>query len=147
MAGILVGVDGSDHSRRALEWAVNEAAVRQAPLTVLTVNQAVARMWGGGPVEYPGDQDRASHAREAAQKLTDSTVGSGIAGSRPPQVSVEAVTGFPAEELLRASADADMIVVGARGAGGFRRLRMGSVANQLTQHAHCPVVVIPADEV
>ena len=147
MAGILVGVDGSDHSRRALEWAVNEAAVRQAPLTVLTVNQAVARMWGGGPVEYPGDQDRAGHAREAAQKQTDSVIASGTAESRPPQVSVEAVTGFPAEELLRASAGADMIVVGSRGTGGFRRLRMGSVANQLTQHAHCPVVVIPADEV
>lgn len=147
MAGILVGVDGSDHSRRALEWAVNEAAVRNTPLTVLTVNQAVARMWGGGPVEYPGDEDRARHAREAAQKQTDSVIASGTAESRPPQVSVEAVTGFPAEELLRASAGADMIVVGSRGAGGFRRLRgMGSVANQLTHHAHCPVVVIPGDE-
>jgi nucleotide-binding universal stress UspA family protein len=144
MAGILVGVDGSDHSRRALEWAVNEAAVRHAPLTVLTVNQAVAGIWGGGPVPYPGDQDRAGLAREAAQKQTDSIIES--AESRPPQVTVESVTGFPAEELLRASAGADMIVVGSRGAGGFRRLvGMGSVANQLTHHAHCPVVVIPDD--
>jgi nucleotide-binding universal stress UspA family protein len=147
MAGILVGVDGSDHSRRALEWAVYEAAVRHAPLTVLTVNQAVAGIWGGGPVQYPGDQDRAGLAREAAQKQTDSIIESGTAESRPTQVTVEAVTGFPAEELLRASAGADMIVVGSRGAGGFRRLRgMGSVANQLTHHAHCPVVVIPGDE-
>jgi nucleotide-binding universal stress UspA family protein len=145
MAGILVGIDGSDHSRRALEWAVNEAAVRNAPLTVLTVNQAVAGVWGRGPVEYPGDQDRTGHAREAAQKQTDSVIES--AGSRPASVSVQAVNGFPVEELVRASAGADMIVVSSRGAGGFRRLRMGSVATQLTHHAHCPVVVIPVDDV
>lgn len=144
MAGILVGIDGSDHSRRALEWAVNEAAVRNAPLTVITVNQAVAGSWGRGPVEYPGDVDRSSHAREAAQKQTDSVIES--AGSRPPSVSVEAVTGFPVEELVRASAGKDMIVVSSRGAGGFKRLRMGSVANQLTHHAHCPVVVIPVGD-
>ena len=145
MAGILVGIDGSDHSRRALEWAVNEAVVRNAPLTVLTVNQAVAGLWGRGPVEYPGDQDRTSHAREAAQKQTDSVIES--AGSRPASVNVQAVTGFPVEELVRASAGADMIVVSSRGAGGFKRLRVGSVANQLTHHAHCPVVVIPVDDV
>jgi nucleotide-binding universal stress UspA family protein len=145
MAGILVGIDGSDHSRRALEWAVNEAAVRNAPLTVLTVNQAVAGLWGRGPVEYPGDQDRTNQAREAAQKQTDSVIES--AGSRPPSVSVEAVNGFPVEELVRASAGKDMVVVSSRGAGGFKRLRVGSVANQLTQHAHCPVVVIPVDDV
>ena len=105
------------------------------------------RHLGGGPVQYPGDQDRAGLAREAAQKQTDSIIESGTAESRPTQVTVEAVTGFPAEELLRASAGADMVVVGSRGAGGFRRLRgMGSVANQLTHHAHCPVVVIPDEE-
>jgi len=144
MSGILVAVDGSDHSRRALEWAIHEAAVRQAPLTVLTVNQAVAGVWGGGPVEYPGDEDRAGKAREAAQKQTDSILGG--AESRPASVTVEAVTGFPAEEILRAAAGADMIVVGSRGAGGFRRLRLGSVAHQVSHHAHCPVVLMPADE-
>lgn len=146
MAGILVGIDGSDHSRRALEWAVNEAAVRNAPLTVLTVNQAIAGIWGRGPVEYPGDEDRNSHAREAAQKQTDSVIESAGAGSRPSSVSVQAVTGFPVEELVRASAGADMIVIGSRGAGGFQRLRVGSVASQLTHHAHCPVVVIPVND-
>jgi nucleotide-binding universal stress UspA family protein len=144
--GIIVGIDGSDHSRRALEWAVNEAAVRHAPLTVLTVSQAVAG-FGGGPVEYPGDSDRASQAREAAQKQTDSIIESAGTESRPSSVSVQAVTGFPVEELIRASASADMIVVSSRGAGGFKRLRVGSVANQLTHHAHCPVVVIPVDDV
>ena len=146
MPGIIVGIDGSDHSRRALQWAVNEAAVRHAPLTVLTVSQAVAG-FGGRPVEYPGDSDRTSQAREAAQKQTDSIIESAGTESRPSSVSVQAVTGFPVEELIRASANADMIVVSSRGAGGFKRLRVGSVANQLTHHAHCPVVVIPADDV
>jgi nucleotide-binding universal stress UspA family protein len=62
----------------------------------------------------------------------------------PPQVNVSASTGLPAEELLAAAEGADMIVVGSRGAGGFRRLLLGSVAAQITHHAHCPVVVIPA---
>jgi nucleotide-binding universal stress UspA family protein len=146
MPGIIVGIDGSDHSHRALEWAVNEAAVRHAPLTVITVNQAVVG-YGGGPVEFPGDTDRAGQARKAAQAQTDSIIEKAGAESRPPSVSVQAVTGFPAEELIRAGADADMIVVGARGVGGFRRLRMGSVASQLTLHAHRPVVVVPSDEV
>ena len=102
MPGIIVGIDGSDHSRRALEWAVNEAAVRHAPLTVLTINQAVVG-YGGGPVEYPGDADRAEQARKAAQALTDSILEKANADS-PSSVTVEAVTGFPAEEILRAGA-------------------------------------------
>jgi nucleotide-binding universal stress UspA family protein len=72
MPGIIVGVDGSDHSRYALEWAIREAAVRHAPLTVLTVQQAVAGYWGG-PVIYPGDQDLANQARQRAQEETDMT--------------------------------------------------------------------------
>jgi nucleotide-binding universal stress UspA family protein len=144
MPGIIVGIDGSDHSRKALEWAVSEAAVRHAPLTVLTVHQAVASFWTG-PVESPGDAELTSHAREIARKETDDVLGKLDEGSRPPSVTVEAVNGLPAEELLRASAGADLVVVGSRGAGGFARLLLGSVSTQLTHHAHCPVVVIPAD--
>jgi nucleotide-binding universal stress UspA family protein len=142
MPGIIVGIDGSDHSRRALEWAVHEAAVRQAPLTVLTVNQAIVG-YGGGPVEYPGDEDRAEKAREAAQKQTDTILDG--AQSRPPSVTVEATTGFPAEEILRAAAGADMIVIASRGVGGFGLLRIGSVAHQVTNQARVPVVLIPSD--
>ena len=54
MPGILVGIDGSAHSRHALEWAVGEAATRRAPLTVLTVNQPVVGFWGS-TIPYPGD--------------------------------------------------------------------------------------------
>jgi len=61
---------------------------------------------------------------------------------RPASVAVQAVLGIPAEELLKAAADADMIVVGSRGAGGFKKLRLGSVSSHVVHHGHCPVVVI-----
>jgi nucleotide-binding universal stress UspA family protein len=143
MPGIIVGIDGSAHSRKALEWAVSEAAVRHAPLTVLTVHQAVAGFFTN-PGYYPGDEGLADQARKVAQKETDDVLGEADEDSRPPSVTVQAVTGLPAVELLDAAADADMIVVGSRGAGGFARLLLGSVSSQVTHHAHCPVVVIPA---
>jgi nucleotide-binding universal stress UspA family protein len=59
---------------------------------------------------------------------------------------VDAVSGSPAEELLSATQDAELLVVGSRGAGGFARLVMGSVSSQVSHHAPCPVVVIPAGE-
>lgn len=145
MPGIVVGIDGSDRSRQALEWAVSEAAVRHAPLTVLTVSQALAGGHWGVP-GYPGDLDRAKQAQEVAQVETESTIANADEGCRPASVTVRAVVGVPADELLHAAADADMIVVGSRGAGGFRRLLMGSVSTHVTQHAHRLVVVIPSDE-
>jgi nucleotide-binding universal stress UspA family protein len=143
MPGIIVGIDGSASSHNALEWAVNEAAVRRTPLTVLTVNQALAGNWGDA-VPYPGDSDLTEKAREAAEAETDSVLEKADEESRPSSVTVQAVTGLPVRELLIASADADMIVVGSRGVGPSRRLLLGSVSSTITHHAHCPVVVIPA---
>jgi nucleotide-binding universal stress UspA family protein len=143
MPGIIVGIDGSDHSRRALEWAFREAALRQEPLTVLTVQQGVVGYWGA-PVALPSDGDLLQQAREAAQKATDS-VAEQATGSRPPSVTVQAVTGLPAQELLLAAEGATLLVVGSRGSGGFQRLVMGSVSTQVAQHARGPVVVIPDD--
>ena len=142
MSGILVGIDGSEHSRRALEWAIGEAAIRKAPLTVLTVNQAVAGYLGNA-VPYPGDDTYAEAVRKVAQEETEEVLGKVEAGSRPSKVEMLVVTGLPAEEILKAATDADMIVVGTRGAGGFRKLLVGSVTSQVTHHAHCPVVIIP----
>ena len=70
MPGIIVGIDGSGHSHRALIRAMKEAVAHHAPLTVLTVHQAVMG-FGGGPVNNPGDQVQADRAREAAQAETD----------------------------------------------------------------------------
>lgn len=143
MPGIVVGIDGSEHSRRALKWAVREAALRHAPLTVLTVHQAIAGYWGG-PVPFPGDPELEKQALKAAREDTESVLENTDAASRPASVTVKVTTGMPAEELLHAAEDADMLVVGSRGIGGFKRLLMGSVSTQVTHHASCPVVVIPA---
>jgi nucleotide-binding universal stress UspA family protein len=144
MPGILVGIDGSGHSQRALEWAAKEAALRHTSLTVLTVHQAVAGFWGGD-LHYQGDESLVEKAREAAQAETDKVL-AGLGDSRPASVTVKAAQGRPAEELLNEGADADMIVVGSRGGGGFSRLMLGSVSIQVTEHATVPVMVLPMEK-
>ena len=140
MPGIIVGVDGSGHSELALEWAMKEAALRHAPLTVLTVRQAVRDNLGLVANEA-GDPELIEKARVAAQAETDKVLGA-LGESRPESVTVKAVKGFPVEELINAGKDADMIVLGSRGAGGFDRLTMGSVSNQVAHHGPCPVVIV-----
>jgi nucleotide-binding universal stress UspA family protein len=144
MAGILVGVDGSDHSRRALGWALREAAWHHVPLTVMTVRQVAPRpathiYWNVPTLE----QD--SHDPEVTQKAVEQFVDrvAQDTGETVSEVTVAVVTGDPAEELVRASHDADLLVVGARGSGSFARLLLGSVSSKVTHHAACPVVVIP----
>ena len=144
MPGIIVGIDGSAHSRRALDWAISEAAIRHAPLTVLTVQQVMRSFWAG-PMIYPEDAELAEHARKIAQDETDIALGELAEDARPPAVTVLAVPGLPAEAILDVAKDADMIVVGSRGAGGFKKLLLGSVASQVTRHARIPVAVIPAE--
>jgi len=65
-----------------------------------------------------------------------------LGDATPASVSVRAVNGIIAEELLKASQDADLLVVGSRGAGGFSSLVLGSVSSQVVSHAQCPVVVV-----
>jgi nucleotide-binding universal stress UspA family protein len=95
-------------------------------------------------VTYPEDPARTEQARQAAQAETDKVL-AGLDEPRLDLVTVTAVHGFPVEELVNAGKDADMIVLGSRGAGGFTRLMMGSVAGQVAQHAHCPVLLIPPE--
>jgi nucleotide-binding universal stress UspA family protein len=145
MNGILVGIDGSSHSDKALEWAAREAATRKVPLTVLTVHQAVAG-YTGYPVAYGDKRTMTEQARAAAQEQTDKVIAQLEKTFRPATVAVTAVYGLPAEALLSAGEDADMIVVGSRGADGFRQLLLGSVSTQVVHHAQVPVVVIPAEK-
>ena len=144
MPGILVGIDGSDHSERALEWAMKEAGLRHQPVTVLAVHQVVRSLLGT-PQVYPGDRELVEPVRVAAQEMTDKVLAA-LSGPRPESVTVMAVSGIPAEALMDVAANmnADMIVLGSRGAGGFARLALGSVTSQVAHHAPCPVVIIPS---
>jgi len=143
MAGIVVGVDGSGHSRRAMERAAAEAVAHNLPLTVLVVHQAVRDVYGSVS-HYPEDASLTAKVKEAAQAETDEVL-AGL-GSRPSSVTVTSVHGLPAEELVKASESADMLVLGRRGMGGFATLMQGSVTSQVTHHAHCPVLVVPPPE-
>jgi nucleotide-binding universal stress UspA family protein len=143
MSGIVVSVDGSSPSRGALLWAMREAAIKNSPLTVLTVHEVAASGWGG-LIVYPEDQDMAEQARKAAQEAVDQALQQ-IGEPKPPAVNVVATSGTPAAVLVEASRDADQLVLGSRGAGGFARLLMGSVSNEVVHHALCPITIVPSE--
>jgi nucleotide-binding universal stress UspA family protein len=143
MSGIFVGVDGSTHSQVALDWAIREAGIRQAPLTVITIHEVAASGWGGS-LEFPADEVMRERDKKAVQEAVDKTAAQ-LGNAAPAQITVQALVGQPAPLLIEASKDADLLVVGSRGTGGFSRLLLGSVSNQLAEHAHCPVTIIPHD--
>jgi nucleotide-binding universal stress UspA family protein len=144
MPGILVGVDGSEHSRRALEWAMREAAARGVPLTVMTVHPPPVRAAAEVLWALPDLPDRSFDpelARTGVKQFVEKVAND--IGQAVPEVTVTVVTGDPAEELVKASHDADLLVVGSRGSGGFARLLLGSVSSKVMHHAACPATVIP----
>ncbi len=142
MAGLVVGVNGSDHAHRALTWAMKEAAIRHVRLTVLAVHEVAASAWTGNPIILPGDQEVVDKIRTAVEETVAKTAAQ-LGQPQPPSVTVRTVQGFPVQELIEASREADLVVLGSRGAGGFARLMLGSVSDQAVHHAHCPVVVVP----
>lgn len=142
MTRIVVGIDGSHNASHALEWAMTEAATRKAELTVITVNSVPAGYWSGAPVTLAGDSELVAEIREAALAAVAEVAAR--LDSQPASVTVKALSGFPAQTLIDASHDCDLMVVGSRGGGGFARLRLGSIASQVVHHADCPVVVVPA---
>ena len=141
MSGVIVGIDGSHNSSQALDWAMKEAAIRAADLTVITVNSVIASPWTGRPVPYAGDDDKVDEIRTAAQEAVDKAASA--LDKQPKSVSVAAVSGFPAKTLVETSAGADLMVIGSRGGGGFGELFLGSICSQVVHHAKCPVVVVP----
>ncbi|MGE5292057.1 MAG: universal stress protein [Micromonosporaceae bacterium] len=142
MSGIVVGVDGSQHAQRALEWAMSEAAIRNAPLTVVTVHQVAIDHWGLAELHYPEDVPARQRALDAAQQAVDKVTAQ-LSGAKPPAVHVKAVNGIPAEVLVSESKDADLLVVGTR--GGFEKHMLGSVSTKVAHRAVCPVVIVPSE--
>ena len=137
---IIVGVDGSESSVAALRWAV-----RQARLTGGTVDAVIAwelpvpaTGYGWAPLTRAECQEYVEIAtktlHEAISKVT------GLSGSTRVRPVVR--SGRPAQVLLDASADADLLVVGSRGHGLFADMLLGSISQHCFRHAKCPVVVM-----
>lgn len=145
---IVVGVDGSDGAARALRWALDEARLRGVQLRVihawfvpLILSAPSDETFGIPPPAGSLEEVRSALAREAEKVLAASLRGT---GSDDVQVVGEAVEGKPAHVLIDAAADADLLVVGSRGLGGFTGLLLGSVSQQCAHHARCPLVIVPA---
>lgn len=139
MAEIVVGVDGSEHSVDALRWAAAEAQLRGVTLKVVA-SFATPIMSTGYEVAVPDPSDLAAASNTMLGAAIDSVRADGVLEG--VDVVTEALEGHAGEQLIRLSDHADLLVVGARGHGGFLGLLMGSVTTYVVNHARCPVVVV-----
>lgn len=146
--GILVGVDGSSYSHRAVRWATREATMRNVPLTVVHV--VVTPAFGpapwlltNAPLPLPADEDPAlEQAGQAIIADAIEVVEDASQGGGPPEVISELFFSVPVSTLINLSKEAQLVVVGCRGRHPARRILLGSVSTGLVHHAHCPVAVI-----
>ncbi len=139
MEVIVVGVDGSDESREALRWALEEARLRGATVRAVSAwrDPYVVAPGFGRPEDFEFDALRERAVEALAEVVAD------VVGTKS-DVHVERVVaeGPAGSVLVQAAEDADLLVVGSRGHGGFVGLLLGSVSQQCVSHAPCPVLVV-----
>lgn len=140
--GVVVGVDGSAHSLKALEWAFEQASFAQMPLRVLH-SWEIPPTWS--MVEVPSYEPEVLIRDYGNAELRETS--EAMAGFREDfpdvQVRQEVMKGSPVKSLVKASQDAALLVVGSRGLGGFRGLLLGSVSHAVVHRAVCAVAVVP----
>jgi nucleotide-binding universal stress UspA family protein len=141
--GIVVAFDGTPGSEIALDWAAAAARRQARPLTVLyCVDMAAVPLY---PAYSPDDLPR--EIREGAQATLDRGVERARNFARPPEVDGAIVVGTTAAEVVLASKDAELVVIGSRGRGRFAAGILGSVSYAVAAHAFCPVVVVRGETV
>jgi nucleotide-binding universal stress UspA family protein len=131
--GIVVGVDGSDHGNAALRWAVDEAKAHAAEIVAVFA-------WQMPLIGIPGAFDR-EELEKLCMNFLEETVAAVIPAAQVPITKLVA-HGDVSASLIEAAKNADMLVLGSRGRGGFAGLKLGSVSSECVQHASCPVVII-----
>jgi nucleotide-binding universal stress UspA family protein len=137
---IVVGVDGSKGSVHALEFALEEAKVRGAEVKAVSAWHVPVSTYNTGWVPVgidPSDFERIARAAlERSLKEADAA---------ESNVTVTPILreGQPADVLVAEAREADLLVVGSRGLGGFKGLLLGSVSQQCAHHASCPVAIVP----
>lgn len=131
---IVVGVDGSDGGRRALRWAVHEAASRGG-----TVQAVIAWRWDDvAPNVATTPKDERQRTEETLLREIES-----IGERAGVTIAGEAVEGRAADVLSAAARDADLLVLGSHGHSRVRHTVLGSVSEECVRKATCPIVVIP----
>jgi nucleotide-binding universal stress UspA family protein len=135
---IVVGIDGSPGSKAALDWALDEARARQARIEVVHAWSAPYLMGYSYGVAVDMTQ-----FEDAARIVLDGAVEAADTHGLIEPVEKVLVSNGPSASLLEVAKDADLVVVGSRGVGGFKGMLLGSVSYQVTHHADCPVVVVP----
>jgi nucleotide-binding universal stress UspA family protein len=136
---VVVGVDGSDSSGRALRWALAEARLRHARVDVVHAWQPPYIV----PAPYAGMALDPEPVEKVARELLDRLVDAEELGRQPVPVERIAVRGTAARAVLDTAQGADLVVLGSRGLGGFAGLILGSVTHHVAHHASCPLVVVP----
>jgi nucleotide-binding universal stress UspA family protein len=139
---IVVGVDGSEGSEHALEFALAEARMRGGSVKAVSAWHVPVSAYNSGFVPVGVDPREFERiARSALDKTIEE------AGAAEPGVSVMPILreGQPADVLVAEAREADLLVVGSRGRGGFKGLLLGSVSQQCAHHASCPVTIVPND--
>ena len=137
---IVVGVDGSPASRTALEWAGDEAVRHGSELVVLTAWLPVPPPLAGTSSTLP--THGLTDAGETAKELLMAAVRDVLGEDPPVLVQPQVKEGSAVKLLIDFSEDADLLVVGSSGHGGFAGMLLGSVSQHVTAHAKCTVVVV-----
>ena len=139
---MVVGVDGSESSAAALRWAADYAQATGSTLRAVLAwhypTAAAQPPVGVTPASVESDVER------GRAEVIDKAIAAALGDE--PSVTIErrADYGHPVEVLVDESADADLLVVGSRGHGGFPGMMLGSVSTHCVTHAHCPVTVVRA---
>jgi nucleotide-binding universal stress UspA family protein len=142
MGMIVVGVDGSDRSRNALRWAVDEAKLRRDTVVAVHVwEPPVMPVVDIPPAPDPPVYlpELIAHVQSGAEALVERVTAE--FGNEGVEIQPLAIEGTPASVLVDVAADAELLVVGSRGKGGLAGLLLGSISQQVAQHAPCPVVI------
>lgn len=134
---IVVGVDGSEASIKALEWAVAHAGRTGARVEAVQAWEVPA-MYGSGTMVLPHGEEFEAGVR----KSLESSISRALGDRRDVEVEAHTVSGHSAKVLIDMAEGADLLVVGSRGHGGFVGALVGSVSHYCVSHAECPVVVV-----
>lgn len=139
---LVVGVDGSQTASLAVRWAAREAMLRGVGLELVSAWEVPVTGVGFGYGFAPVSEEMLKGLAQGAEELL--ALAAATAREEAPDVDIttRVAEGPAAPALIDASRDADMLVVGSRGMGGFRELLLGSVSAQCAHHAACPVVIV-----